>query len=170
MAITDLIPWKKNESSLTVQRRQEADPFLDIRNQMNRWFDDFFEQPFGLNSFFGEGSLAGEFSPQVDISETEKEIAISAELPGLKHEDISIALDHDILRISGEKKAEKEEKGKRFYKVERSYGSFHRAIPLPSEVDEDKIKAVFKRGVLKITLPKTKEIQEKTKHIPIKTG
>ena len=170
MAITDLIPWKKNESSLPIQRRQEADPFLDIRNQMNRLFDEFFEQPFGLNSFFGEEQFAGDFSPQVDISETEKEIAISAELPGLKREDINIALDHDVLRISGEKKAEKEEKGKRFYKVERSYGSFHRSIPLTSEVDEDKIKAVFKRGVLKIRLPKTKEIQEKTKHIPIKMG
>jgi HSP20 family protein len=170
MAITDLIPWKRNESTLPVQRRQEADPLLDIRSQMNRLFDEFFDQPFGLNSFFDDNGFTGDFSPQLDISETEKEIAISAELPGLKPEDINITLDHDILKISGEKKAEKEEKGKRFYRVERSYGSFHRSIPLPGEVDDDKIDAVFKRGVLKIRLPKTKEAQEKSKRITIKTG
>ena len=170
MAITDLIPWKKNESTLPVQHRQEVDSLLDIRSQMNRLFDEFFEQPFGMNSFFDDSGFTGDFSPQLDISETEKEIAISAELPGLKPEDINITLDQDTLKISGEKKAEKEEKGKRFYRVERSYGSFHRSVPLSSEVDEEKIKAVFKRGVLKIKLPKTKETQEKTKRITIKTG
>lgn len=169
MAITDLIPWKKNESNLPVNRRQEEDSLLNIRSQMNRLFDEFFEQPFGLNSFLDDSEMMGEFSPQLDISETEKEIAVSAELPGLKREDIGIALDNNMLRISGEKKAEKKEKGKHFYRVERSYGSFHRSIPLSAEVDQDKIEAVFKRGVLKVKLPKTRAAQER-KRIPIKTG
>ena len=170
MAITDLIPWKKNEPNLPVRRRQEDDTLLDLRSQMNRLFDEFFEQPFGLSPFTGESDLMGDFAPRLDISETEKDFTISAELPGLEPDDINIALDRNTLTICGEKQAEKEEKGKRFYRVERSYGSFHRSIPLPNEVDEDKIDASFKRGVLKVKLPKTKKAQENSKHIHIKTG
>lgn len=170
MAITDLIPWKKNESNVAIRRRQEEDNLLGLRTQMNRLFDDFFERPFGLSPFIGESGLMGDFAPRLDISETEKEITISAELPGLEPEDINITLDRNTLTISGEKRAEKEEKGKRFYRVERSYGSFHRSIPLPNEVDESKIDAAFKRGVLKVKLPKTQAAQEQSKHITIKTG
>ena len=170
MAITDLIPWRRNESSLPIRRRQEDDSLLDLRSQMNRLFDEFFEQPFGLNPFREEPNLMGDFAPRLDISETGKEIIISAELPGLEPEDINVALDRNTLIISGEKQAEKEEQGKRFYRVERSYGSFHRSIPLPNEVDENRIDATFKRGVLKVKLPKTQTTQEKSKRISIKTG
>jgi HSP20 family protein len=170
MAITDLIPWKKRQSSLPVERRQDEDYFLDLRKQMNRLFDDFFEQPFGIDPFLGGSILKGDFAPRLNISETEKEIMVSTELPGLEPEDINIALDHNTLTISGEKHAEEEEKGKRIYRVERSYGSFHRSILLPNDVDEDKIDATFKRGVLKVKLPKTQAAQEKSKSIKIKTG
>ena len=170
MAITDLIPWKRNESSVPVRRRQDDDALLDLRSQMNRLFDDFFEQPFGLSPIFGESTMMGNFSPRLDVSETDKEISIKAELPGLEPEGINISLDRGILTISGEKSAENEEKGERFYRVERSYGSFHRSIQLPKEVNEDKIEATYKRGVLKIKLPKTKAAQEETKRITIKTG
>jgi HSP20 family protein len=170
MAITDLVPWKKNETSVPVRRRRDEDAFLDLRSQMNRLFDDFFERPFGLSPFLGESDLMSDFAPRLDISETDKEINIAAELPGLEPEDIHISLDHNTLTISGEKRAEKEEKGKRFYRVERSYGSFHRSIPLPNEVNEDKIDAAFKRGVLKIKLPKTQVAQQQSKRIAIKSG
>ena len=170
MPITDLVPWKKNETSVPVRRRQEEDTLLDLRSQMNRLFDEFFERPFGLSPFFGESNLMGDFAPRLDISETDKEVTISAELPGMEPEDIHISLDRNTLTISGEKQAEKEEKDKRFYRVERSYGSFHRSIPLPNEVDENKIDATFKRGVLKVKLPKTRAAQEKSKRITIKTS
>jgi HSP20 family protein len=170
MAITDLVPWKKNETSVPVRRRRDEDAFLDLRSQMNRLFDDFFERPFGLSPFLGESDLMSDFAPRLDISETDKEINIAAELPGLEPEDIHISLDHNTLTISGEKRAEKEEKGKRFYRVERSYGSFHRSIPLLNEVNEDEIDAAFKRGVLKVKLPKTQVAQQQSKRIAIKSG
>jgi HSP20 family protein len=84
MAITDLIPWKKSEPGLTVRRRQEEDSLFDLRSQMNRLFDEFFEQPFGLEPFLCESARMDDFAPRLDISETEKEITISAELPGLE--------------------------------------------------------------------------------------
>lgn len=170
MAITDLIPWKNNESSVPVRRRQEEDTLLDLRSQMNRLFDEFFEQPFGLSPFFGASPLMGDFAPRINISETEKDITISAELPGMEPEDINVSIDRSTLTISGEKRAEKEEKDKRYYRIERSFGSFRRSIPLPYEVDENKVDATFKRGVLKVKLPKTKAAQERSKRITIKTG
>ena len=95
------------------------------------------------------------FSPRMDVSETDKEIVVSAELPGLADEDIDVSLSLGMLTISGEKKQEKEKKGRNYYHVERSYGSFQRSIPLPAEVDTNQVDAVFKKGVLTVTLPKT---------------
>ena len=137
---------------------------------MNRLFDNFFERPFGVSSFLGESDLMNDFGLRLDISETDKEISVAAELPGLEPEDIHISLDRNTLTISGEKRAEKEEKDQRFYRVERSYGSFQRSIPLPDEVNQDKIDATFKRGVLKVKLPKVKAAQKQSKRIAIKSG
>jgi len=168
MAITDLIPWKKDETKVPVVRSKEEDALLDFQTQMNRLFDEFFSRPFGLSPFLGGSTLWGDFAPSVDVSETDKEIVVSAELPGIEPEDINITLEHNTLTISGEKRAEKEEKGKRYYRLERSYGSFQRTVPLPEGIDEDKIDAAFKRGVLCITLPKTAEAQQKRKQIEVK--
>jgi HSP20 family protein len=170
MAITDLVPWKKNETRVPVRHRQEQNSFLDLKSQMNRLFDEFFDGSFGLSPFFGESTFMGDFAPRLDISETDKDITISAELPGLEPEDINLSLERNALTISGEKRAEKEENGERYYRVERSFGSFQRSIPLPDEVNEDKIDATFKRGVLKVKFPKTQAAQQKSKHITIKTG
>lgn len=170
MAITDLIPWKRKESSVPVHREEEENALLDLQSQMNRMFDEFFERPFGLSSFFGGQGLSRMFDPQLDVTETDKAVTISAELPGLEPEDINISLDRDVLTISGEKRAENEEKGARYYRVERSYGSFYRSIPLPSEVEEEKINATFKRGVLKVDLPKTQKAREKSKRISVKSS
>ena len=98
MAITDLIPWKRDKSDLSVQR-QEEDAILDFRNQMNRLFDDFFERPFNLSPFFGETGFTRGFAPQLDVSETDKEIHIAAELPGLEPEDIHISLELSLIHI-----------------------------------------------------------------------
>jgi HSP20 family protein len=167
MPITDLIPWKKKEPVQQEQERAEH-PVLTFQQEMNRLFNDFFGrsalEPFGA---FGEAWDA--FSPRVDVSETDKAVVVSAELPGLDEKDIDLSLSHGLLTISGEKKQEKEKKGRNTYLVERSYGSFQRSIALPTEVETDKVDAVFKKGVLTITLPKRGTAQER-KRIAIKRG
>jgi len=170
MAITDIIPRRREETRLPVRRRREQDPFFDLHSQMNRIFDEFFERPFGPSPFFGEMPMVREFTPSIDINETHKEITIMAELPGMEPEEIEISLDRNGLSLKGEKRADKEEKGKQYYRVERSFGSFQRVIPLPCEVDEDKIDATYKRGVLKIVLPKAQPEQEISRRISIKSG
>jgi len=162
MDIKSLIPFgRKNITG----RREEYEPFSFLRQEMNRLFDDF-NRGFSLEPF--ESKFAG-FSPRVDVSETDKEIKITAELPGMDDKDIDISLNKDTLTIKGEKREEKEDKGKDYYRAERSYGSFSRTIPLPAEIDTDKVKAEFKKGVLTVTMPKTAEAIKETKKIPIKT-
>jgi HSP20 family protein len=168
MAITDLIPWKKDEIKVPISRKEEEKALLDLRSRMNRMFDDFFERPFSLSPVFGESMFMGDFAPSMDLSETDKEFTLSAELPGMDPEDIHITVDRNVLTISGEKRAEKEEEGERFYRVERSYGTFRRMIPFPEDADENNIDATFKRGVLKVKLPKTAEDLKKSKRIKIK--
>jgi HSP20 family protein len=99
-----------------------------------------------------------------------KDITLSAELPGMEPEDIQITINRGTLMVSGEKRAEEEEKGERFYRLERSYGAFNRSIPLSDEVDEDKNDATFKRGVLNVKLPKPAEAQKKSGQITFKTS
>ncbi len=170
MALTDLIPWKKDGSSLPIRRGRDRGTPLDLRDRWNRLMDEIFEHPFTFSPLFEGLGWTSEFVPRIDVSESDKEISISADLPGMEPEDIDILLDNNLLTISGEKKAETEEKGKRFYRLERSYGSFYRTIPLPDEVDENKIEANFRRGVLTIRLPKTMEAQKRSKRITIKSS
>jgi HSP20 family protein len=155
MPILDLIPWKRKESeeegggALQVSR----DPFLTFQGEMNRMFDDFFRggaiEPFGA---FREG--LGAFRPSLDVVETEDEIKVSVELPGMEETDIDVQVAQNVLTIGGEKSQEKEETGQSWVRTERSYGSFRRQVPLSSEVDVSKSDAVFRKGVLTVTLPK----------------
>lgn len=110
----------------------------------------------------------GDWSPQVDIAETQKDFTIKAEVPGIKKEDIKIAIDNGVLSIRGERKQEKEEKDKKFHRIERSYGSFIRSFTLPENVDETKIEAEFKDGMLKLQIPKTEESKPKSIEVKIK--
>ncbi len=170
MTITNLLPWKQGEKKVAIQRADY--PVYSLQREMNRLFDDFFSTDFGLTPFkgFGLSEGFGAFSPSIDVAENDKEIKVSTELPGLSEDDIEVSLSGDTLTISGEKKAEKEDKGKNYYRMERSYGSFRRAIPLPCEVETDKVNATFKKGVLNIVLPKTPQAQEAVKKIAIKKG
>jgi HSP20 family protein len=124
-----------------------------------RW-DPFRE----LESIFGrtrdEGLFAG-WSPAVDIQETDNEFILKADLPDVKKDDVKVELDGDILTIEGERTKEKEEKGKRFHKVERAYGKFVRHFTLPTEVDGPNVKAEFKDGVLNVRLPKAANAKPK---------
>lgn len=108
------------------------------------------------------------WSPRIDVSESENALEIVADLPGLEKKDISVSLEDDLLTVKGERKEEKESKEKRFHTIERSSGSFYRAMRLPVEVEKDKIEAVFKDGVLTLRLPKSKESKKKVSQIAIK--
>lgn len=102
-----------------------------------------------------------EWLPSIDVSETKNELVIKAELPGLDPKDIDISMNNGYLTIKGEKKHEKEEKDENYHLIEKSYGSFTRSVRLPREVQNDKIAASFKNGVLRITLPKSEEAKKK---------
>lgn len=172
MSITNLMSWRRKEQTPrrhgeTGVNQEEENPLTLFERDMNRMFDDFFGG-FGLapSEFWDTGWSA--FSPQVDIVDNEKEVKISVELPGLDEKDIEVSLSRDTLTISGEKRQEKEDKGKNYYRMERSYGSFKRAIPIPCEVKAETIEATFKNGVLSIVLPKASEGQCRQK-ITVKT-
>ena len=115
-----------------------------------------------------EGMTTGDWAPRVDIAETDKEFTIKAEIPDVKKEDVKVAVDNGVLTIRGERKQEKEEKDKKFHRVERFYGSFTRSFTLPDNVDESKIEAVFKDGMLNLQIPKTKEGRPKALEVKVK--
>ena len=161
MMVKNLVPFgKKNVPG----KREEDNPFSLLKREMDSLFDNFY-RGFDIEPF---ESRLGAFSPKVDVTESDKEIKISAELPGMEEKDIDVSLQNDMLTIKGEKKEEKEDKGKDYYRMERSYGSFSRTIPLPVEVETDKVDARFKNGLLSITLPKTAKAVAETKKIAVK--
>ena len=147
---------------------REVEPgALGLRDEMNRLFDDFF---YGFGSPFmpvANTAAMREFIPSVDVSDTDGEVKVSAELPGMSEKDVSVELDEDMLTISGEKKQEEEdEEGGRYWR-ESSYGSFVREVPLPSSIDVEKANAKFKNGRLNVTLPKSGEEKAKRKKIDV---
>jgi HSP20 family protein len=115
-----------------------------------------------------EKSALAEWSPRINVSETEKEIQVTAELPGIEEKDVEVTLDNGVLLIKGEKKAEKEEKNKNYHRVERSYGAFTRSFTLPQTVSGEEAQAEYNNGVLRVTLPKREEA--KSRRIEITGG
>ena len=139
------------------------DPFSSLRREMDRLFESFGRE---VGWPAGEGRAAA-MAPSIDVSETESEFKIDADLPGVDEKDVDVVISDNVLTIKGEKKAEKEEKKKDFHLVERSYGSFSRSLTLPFAADPNKAKATFKNGVLSISLPKPPEVKAKAKKIAI---
>ena len=134
-----------------------------IQREMNRMFDTMFR----LDSRDNESGF-NSWSPAVDIAERDDQYVVKAELPGVTKEDVKITLENNVLTIHGEKKNEKETKSENFHRVERSYGSFERSFTLPTTVKSDKIDAVYKDGVLQITLPKAEEAKPKQIEVKVK--
>lgn len=165
MSITNLIPWKR-EKKVPVQRESDQ-PVETLQRDMNRLFDEFFGRSFWPAPFEWFGENAGSFIPSVDIVENDKDIQVSAELPGMTEKDVEVTLSGDLLTISGEKKDAREEKDKNYHRVERSYGAFRRSVTLPAAVNGDQVAASFNKGVLTITLPKV-ETGKTAKKITIK--
>ncbi|MBX6327256.1 MAG: Hsp20/alpha crystallin family protein [Pseudolabrys sp.] len=163
MAIRDLIPWSRGRD-VAVRRGDDLNPFLTLHREMNRLFDDFFRgfdlAPFGTDRFF-DRAIGW---PNIEVSETDKEVKVTAELPGLDDKDVQVELANGTLTIKGEKRTETEDKDRLF--SERYYGRFERRIPV-DDVDEDKVSASFKNGVLTVTMPKLPQAQSKVKRIAI---
>lgn len=134
-------------------------PFVSLQNEIDRLFDDFTR---GFPSFpsLGNGGAVATM-PTMDVAETDKEIEITAELPGLEEKDVQINVADNVLTIRGEKKAEKEQKDKNYRLVERSYGMFERSLELPDGVNADAITASIDKGVLKVVVPKPAPSQVK---------
>lgn len=127
------------------------DPFRELEALSSR-FNTFFDRP---EHRAGELEAFSGWAPAIDVQETDAEYLVKADLPDVPKADVKVGLDRGILTIEGERKQEKEEKGKKFHRVERTFGKFVRRLNVPSEVDEQKIGAEFKEGVLTVHLPKT---------------
>ena len=140
------------------------EPFSDLVSLKDDDMDRFFETFFGQHP---EGRK-GFWTPVVDIEESNGNILVKAEIPGMEKDEIKVSVRDNMLTISGERKQEIETKDKTFHRIERSYGKFSRTITLPSEVDTDKVKAAYKDGVLNITLPKPESVKPKQIEVEIK--
>jgi HSP20 family protein len=140
-----LIPW------------QEIDA---MRREMDRIWDRFS----GGKPLEWSG---GEWTPSLDVSESKDRIVVKAEAPGIDPREVDISLSNGVLTLKGEKKKESEEKGENYHLVERSYGAFSRSVQLPAEVEEDKVKASYKDGILTITLPKSARAKERAIKIEV---
>lgn len=142
------------------------DPFTELEDVSNR-----------LNRLFGRAPARSEpdnemlavadWAPSVDISETDSAYLIKGEIPGVKKEDVKVTVEDGMLTIQGERKQEKEEKGKKFHRVECCYGSFVRSFRMPDDADESKVKAEFKDGMLNVTLPKSSKAKSKAINVSV---
>lgn len=165
MANRDLTPWRA-----TGLQPFGRDPFASFRREMDRLFDDFFApaeaRSFAPSAQGGQG--AGMIMPSVDVHETDQAFMVTAELPGIDLKDVELSLDDNVLTLRGEKRSEgNEEQGGRRYS-ERSFGRFERSIPLPAEVDAERVEASCENGVLKVTLPKNMQARDRSRRIEIK--
>jgi len=167
MSVRDLIPWGREESRApSLFRSDERDPFLSLHREVNRLFDEVFRGFDGGLPSVGKASFFGGNWPSVEISDNDKEIKVTAEVPGLDEKDIEVLLNDGVLTLKGEKRSETEDKDRQF--SERNYGRFERRIPLGYEIEEDEVDARFKNGVLTVTLPKTAKAQSQARRIEIK--
>jgi len=159
----ELIPWGRSSAPARQgepQHEAALSPFFTLRREMDRLFDDAF-RGFGLSGF-GQGAFHW---PQVEIADRDKEVRITAELPGLEEEDIELRIEDNVLILRGEKRTAFDDAERQY--SERSYGRFERRLALPADVDEEQASATFRNGVLTVTLPKTERARQQTKRIAI---
>jgi HSP20 family protein len=181
MDIKKLAPWnwfkKENEENghtIPVNFRNKSGnryfsgSFSGRQNEMDRFFDRLALSPFRFGSTIHEGITGATLKPSLDLGSTDQEYFVSIEIPGVSREDIHIELVGDALIVQGEKKQEKEEKLKNFYRLERFYGSFKRTLSLPEDANKENIRADFKKGILNISIPRVTLPENKTKKIEIK--
>jgi HSP20 family protein len=142
------------------------DPFRELEEVSTR-LNRLFNQSLGRRTVEDEGSLLAEWAPAIDVQETDAEYLIKADLPEVKKEEVRVELQDGIICLQGERKQEKEEKGKKFHRIERAYGRFERRLALPSEVDAQKVAAEFKDGVLRVHLPKSASVKPRSVEVKV---
>ncbi len=169
MALRDLIPRRHAARPLAV-RREEGSPFATLRDEMDHLFDDFFRSAEGWWPMERFTPATEGYLPQVDVSEDDEQVVVTAELPGMEEKDIDISVAGDLLTLKGEKHAERETKEKDYVRTERSFGSFRRTIQLPCEAKDEGATATFKHGVLTVTLPKSERARKERHHIEVKAA
>ena len=142
------------------------DPFRELE-EMSARLNRFIGPPLARRAPEADGGLFADWAPAIDVQETEKEYLLKADLPEVKKEDVKVDVRNGILTIEGERRQEKEEKGKKFHRIERSYGRFVRRLELPTDVDDQKIAAEFKEGVLNVHLPKSATTKPRSVEIKV---
>ncbi len=163
MSVRDLIPWNRgNNQAPALGRGDDMDPFLLLHRNINRLFDEALR---GLDARFGGVTPRSGMWPSVEFSETDKEIQVTAELPGLEENDVEVLLEDGVLTLRGEKNSKSEDQDRQF--SERYYGRFERRLVLGREIEEGKVAATFKNGVLTVTLPKSETAAANAKRVPI---
>jgi len=160
MALTNLIPWGRNQSVTAPGSHENNDPFVALSRDMNRLLDDF-TRGFGV-SIPPRSSLSGTW-PHVEVSETDKDVTVVAELPGMDEKEVEVLLQDGVLTLKGEKKSESNTSAY----SERWHGQFQRSVQVGSDIDPEQVNASFKNGVLTLTLAKRPETQRSVKRIPI---
>jgi HSP20 family protein len=148
---------------MAVIRWEPARELGTIQNEMNRLFNTFFEIPTTPHN-----GAARRWIPAMDLVESNGDLVLRADLPGLSEDDVNIELEDNVLTVSGERKVEHEERSDGYYRVERSSGSFRRSLTLPERVDPEAVKATFDRGVLEVRVPKPEE--RKPRKVAISVG
>jgi HSP20 family protein len=158
----NLIPWRSKQREGVIAES----PLAALRNEMDRLFDSYIREPFGAIEW--PGFLGGQLGwPAVDVSESEKEITVRAELPGVDPKELDVSVTHNQVVIGGEKKETQETQEKGYYHSEARYGSFRRVIPLPEGADSEKVDAQYAHGVLTLKIAKIPAAA--AKRIEIKT-
>jgi HSP20 family protein len=148
---------------MALVRWEPVRELTSLQSEMNRLFNTFFDTP-----TTGNGTSARRWIPAMDVVETDEHFVLKADLPGLSEEDVTIEVEENVLTVSGERKAEHEDKREGFVRVERSYGSFRRSLTLPEGVDPEAVSASFENGVLEVRIPKPE--QRKPRKVAIQVG
>lgn len=163
-----LAPWRGWHGLRHGEREREY-PLDVFHREFDRLFEDLWRD-FDL-PMLGRAMMPFEaVAPRMDVTEDEDRIRVAVELPGMDEKDVEVVLSDNVLTIKGEKKVEREETGKPHAYMERSYGLFHRSIPLDVEIVTDKVEATFDKGVLTIDLPKTAEAKKHYKKVPVRAA
>jgi HSP20 family protein len=168
MDLKALVPWRNEKARAPVRRDDFLDPFLAFRREMDRMFEGFLDG-FGRSERSSLAKWAG-LAPTMDLAESDKEVVITAELPGLDEKDFEVTVSGDVLTLKGEKKAEHEQRDGDSYYAERRYGSFSRSVQLPFEVKDEAVEAKYDKGVLTVRVPKPAELQRPARRIEVKRG
>jgi HSP20 family protein len=166
MNFGSLIPWR-DKSNVPMSREEATDPFVSLRRDVDRIFEEAFN---GFGRGLSAWSGASAVTPTLDIADTDTEVVVTAELPGLDEKDFEVTLAGDILTIKGEKKAEAERRNGDAYYVERRFGQFSRSVRLPFEAEDESIEAKYDKGVLTIRIPKPADAQRSVRRIEVKAA